>query len=155
MENRQNNFQYRSSPLGGVVGLLVIIGIIYLLFMTVKGVWNILAFLAPILFIIAMILRFKVVTDYAKMLWTTIKHEPIRGIVYTILSILGFPLVSAFLFFKAFTLRKVDKMRQPKYDEYEDVTPATEDDDFLELPEMDIVKDSKKQKPSEYDDLFE
>ena len=111
MENRQTNFQYRSNPLGGVIGLLVIIGIVYLLFLTVKGVWNILAFLAPILFIIAMVLRFKVVTDYGKMLWNTTKEEPVRGIAYTILSVLGFPLVSAFLFFKAFTLRKVEKVK--------------------------------------------
>jgi len=152
MENRQTNFQYRSNPLGGVIGLLVIIGIVYLLFLTVKGVWNILAFLAPILFIIAMVLRFKVVTDYGKMLWNTTKEEPVRGIAYTILSVLGFPLVSAFLFFKAFTLRKVEKMTKPKYDDYEEVT---EDEDFLELPEIEVTKQSKDSSSSEYEELFD
>jgi uncharacterized membrane protein len=152
MENRQNNFQYRSSPLGGIVGLLVILGILYLLFMTVKGVWSILAFLAPILFIIAMILRFRVVTDYGKMLWNTIKEEPIRGIAYSVLSVIGFPAVSAFLFFKAFTLRKVEKMAKPKYDEYEEIA---EDEDFLELPEMEIQEQTKDASSSDYEELFD
>ena len=152
MENRQNNFQYRSSPLGGVIGLLVIMGIIYLLFLTVKGVWTILAFLAPILFIIAMILRFRVVTDYGKMLWNTIKEEPVRGIAYTALSVIGFPLVSAFLFFKAFTLRKVEKMSRPKYDEYEEVA---DEEDFLELPEIEIQKETKDGTTTDYEELFE
>lgn len=153
MENRQNNFQYKSNPLGGVIGLLVIMGIIYMLFLTVKGVWTILAFLAPILFVIAMILRFRVVTDYGKMLWHTVKEEPVRGITYSILSVIGFPLVSAFLFFKAITLRKVDKMRKPTYDDYVEVTE--EDEDFLELPEIEVVKESKSKSSTEYDDLFE
>jgi len=153
MENRQNNFQYRSSPLGGVIGLLVIMGIIYLLFMTVKGVWSILAFLAPILFIIAMILRFRVVTDYGKMLWNTIKEEPIRGIAYSALSVIGFPVVSAFLFFKAFTLRKVEKMSKPKYDDYEEV--VEDDEDFLDLPEIEVHKQTKDDSSSDYEELFE
>jgi hypothetical protein len=75
--------------------------------------------------------------------------------VYAVLSVLGFPLLSGYLFFKAFVTRKWDQIQkdQNKYDEYEEVVsePVEDDEDFLELPELEIEKPTET---NDYDDLF-
>lgn len=165
MTENPGNLNYKRSPFAGIIGFAIIVGIIYMLFLTVKGVWSILAFLAPILFIAALIVNRHVVFDYGKMLLNTIKTDTPRGIIYSVLSFIGFPLVSAFLFVKAMSLRKINqmtgrtgssRMKEDKYDDYEEV--VEDDEDFLELPELEIDKQAstkKTQSRNDYEDLFE
>jgi len=158
------NVRYRRSPMAGIIGVAVILGIMYLLFLTVKGVWAILSLIAPILFIATLFINRHVAIDYGKMLLNKIKTDTPRGLIYTLLSVLGFPVVSGFLFIKAMSLRKIDQMRggdgrpkrkEDKYDDYEEV--ADDDEDFLELPELEkqTATPSSKKSNNEYEDLFE
>jgi len=151
----------KSNPLGGIIGLAIFAVILFVLFKMVTGVFTILSWLAPILFILALVYNRHVVFDYGKMLLRNIKNDLPRGIAYSVLSFLGFPLVSAFLFFKAFVTNKANKMAkqgEENYDDYEEI--EEEDEDFLELPELEITKETKSAKgaqskpDSTYDDLF-
>jgi len=154
---RQKRTQ-KAGPLSGIIGILIIVAILFLLFQMVKGIFTILSFLAPVLLILALILNRKVVFDYGKMVAHKIKTDTPRGLVYLVLSFLGFPLLSGYLFFKAFVTRKWDKIQNEQkedYDDYEEVVVDTpeEDEDFLELPELEIDKPTATE-TNDYDDLF-
>ena len=150
----RKKIEYKSSPFGGVIALLLFAGLIFLLFYMVKGVFSILSFLAPILFILALVFNRHVVFDYGKMLWHKLKTDTPKGLLYTLLSIVGFPVVSAFLFFKAFITQKVKKMSKTE-EEYDDYEEVVEEEDFLELPELEKPKQGKTQREdNSYDDLF-
>jgi len=153
----------KSNPLGGIVGIAIFAVILFVLFKMVTGVFTILSWLAPILFVLALVYNRHVVFDYGKMLARNLKNDLPRGLVYSILSVLGFPLVSAFLFFKAFVTNKAKKMvkqNEESYDQYEEIEDEPEEEDFLELPELEITKETRSQKSSDaetdstYDDLF-
>jgi len=155
----QERRQKTSRPFGGIIAILIFALIIFLLFQMAKGIFTILSFLAPILFILALIFNHNVVLDYGKMLLNKLKTDTPKGILYTILSVVGFPFVSTFLFFKAFVTSKFKKAQDEKkeFDQYEDITEE-DDEDFLDLPELEKDIQTTKQKPSResnnYDDLF-
>ena len=120
-----------------------------------KGIFTVLAWASPVLLIGAAIMDYTVITDFGKFLMKLIKDNPIMGIVTLVLSVVGYPILFGYLFFKALMRRQVNKImkeanKEPEYDNYEEVNEE-QDEDFLELPQ--IEKQSKKA-TSEYDDLF-
>lgn len=146
------------NPMAGIIAFLFIAMMIWIAVSAVKGVFVILSWLALPLFVIALVLNYRVVTNYIGWIWQTIKKDPLRGSLYGIGSVLGYPFVSAYLAFKAYTSRKFGKGK-PKdgtskgdYIKYEEV----EEDDFLELEDLDKLKEKQIEKRSnnEYDDLF-
>lgn len=152
MATTQNN--RGNNPIAGIIGLAVMILIVYLLFKVVSGVISIMYFLGPILLIIALILNYKVVVKYVQWLAQMIKKDTVRGLAYTGLSIVGYPFVSAWLFLKAFlqfrlkrNVGKQEKAKEKEFVEYEEIT---EEEDFLELPDLE-----KPKQTNSYDDLFE
>lgn len=156
----QRNFQSRG-PLGGILGLVVLVAIVYVLFKMVSGVFSILGFLAPILLIIALILNRNVVFDYVRNIINIAKKDLPKGLIYGGLSVIGWPVVSAYLFFKAFTTSKIKKAvdnrakqrrEEEQYTQYEEVE---DEDDFLELPDLNEVKTKEKIKDTGYDNLFD
>ncbi len=143
-----------NNPIAGIIGLAVMLIIIYLLFKVVTGVISIMYFLGPILLIIALLLNYKVVLNYVKWLGQMIKKDTGRGLLYTGLSVVGYPFVSAWLFLKAFlqfrlkrNVNKQEKAKEKEFVEYEEIT---DEEDFLELPELEKPKETNR-----YDDLFE
>ncbi len=158
----QRNYSSRG-PLAGVLGIVIVLGLIYLAFKMVAGVFNILAFVAPVLFIASLFLNRGVVIDYGKMLLNTLKKDTPRGLLYGALSFFGFPVLSAYFFIRAFMSSRLKKVvdskrkeaqESKKYDDYEEVE---EDDDFLELP--DLAEGTPQKEPlkedSGYEDLFD
>ncbi len=147
-----------SSFTGGILGLVMLVGLLMVLFFMFKGIFSILSFVAPVLFIITLFIKHSVVTDYAKFIIKTFKENAGMGILYGIGTFVGFPLVIAYLFAKALMLYQVEKRfgkKQPKYVEYEEVEEQkVDDEDFLELPEIEKVEPIKKSSGNEYEDLF-
>jgi len=140
MANRQS-----VSPIAGVIGFLFLAMMIWMAISAVKGIFTLLSWIAIPLFIIALVLNYKVVTDYIGWIWRTIKTDPLKGVLYGVGSVIGYPVVSAYLAFKAFISRKIgNKNTQQKgkgdYIKYEEVK---EDDDFLELEDLDKVKEKQ------------
>lgn len=155
-----NNKQTRISPL---FAMLAFIAVMVALFYLAKGVFWILSFVAPVLFIITFFINRQVIFDYGKSLMKLTKTNPFMGIAGIVLSFVAFPLVSAFLFGKALLLRKVgslrDNMRQKEDEEYTEYEEIEKDDPLvlddlepLEEKEIEIPKETKDN--NDYDDLF-
>lgn len=143
------------NPFFGIVILMVLLIMLWLAVSAVKGIFTLLSWFALPLFIFAMIMNYTVVVDYFKWLWKMLREDTIKGIIYTGLSALAYPLVSAYLALKAFnnnrwTNPKAEgKTKQGEYIGYEEVP---EDEDFLELPEIESLKETKDS--NKYDDMF-
>lgn len=162
MAQRHRQTQGRS-PLGGIIGIGLVLIIAYVMFKMIFGavslVWSVLAFAAPILFIASMFLNFDVIRDYVKMITATFRKDTGRGLLYSAGSIFGYPLLSLFLFYKAYTTRKVRKQSEQKVknkkegEDYVKFEEVDDEDDFLELPEIEETEAEAKPM-NRYDDLF-
>lgn len=144
--------------------------VIVALFYIAKGIFNILAVIAPFLIIAAFFIDRETVIGYFKNIMTQLKSNTIIGLVLIGLTIFGFPLVSTFLFVKALLKQQINKKladnpafqnaknnrKKDEYTEYEEV----EEDDFLDLPELEYAKkETRSSKPAEdssdYEQLFD
>lgn len=129
------------------------------LFFIARGIYRLLAWVAPVLIILTMLIRFKVVSNFVKTLWNLIKRSPVFGVIAVILSVLAFPLVAVFLFGQAVFTKKLDDARK-EYDartygeetEYEEVATEINLSEFRlpeNMPDVEAPKDNK------YDDFFD
>ena len=157
------------NPLNSIFSILVLVLGLAALYFIAKGIFTILAWLAPVFLILAAIIDYKVILNYGKWLINLLKKNPLYGIGGILLTIIGFPVVSGFLLAKAWLSRKINKMNEQyggevnsgEYAEYEDLThePPTR----LELPDFetrqrrpDIKKpDNAKTDTSDYEQLFD
>lgn len=148
--------------MAGIIAILFLLMMGWLALKAVTGVFAILSWFAIPLFVLALILNYRVVPDYVNWVFDKIRKDPLKGLLVAGGSIVGYPLVSAWLALKAYTTRKKIKKQKgnPKkgeYVKYEEVEQI-EEDDFLELDDLDDIK--VKQKPpqasqNDYDNLFE
>lgn len=143
----------------GPLGAMIMMALFFvLLYFIAKGVFAILSMAAPLLIIATLFLDHTVVTDYLKMVWGKLRTNVGLGIILLLLTLFGFPIVSGYLFFKAYMKRQLnqhmEEVEQKKYADYEVVDEEVEEDDFLELPELEIPKQSKRSS-SEYDNMFD
>ncbi len=152
---------------GTIVGFLMLLLVVAFVWMAVKGLYSILSFVAPVLFIITLFLNFGVVKDYGKMLINTFKTNAGKGILYILGTAFFSPLVIAYLFSKALISRQFSQRKKQQYDDYEDVTEKEkakqqeDEEDFLELPDIEKVPQTRTNNPgtssrstNEYEDLF-
>lgn len=151
MQYRQQQFQIRS---GGIMGFVMLIAFLVLLFVIARSIFKILAWASPILIILAVIIRYRTVLDFLKYLWLLLRRNPLMGVLAIILCIVGFPVVSAFLFGKAILDRRIDryteavrKHHEGELTEYVDVTHLNEETLDLEAPPSTVPRNT-------YDDLF-
>lgn len=164
MANRQRKSS--GSLKFGIVGLVFMLIMLWLAFQAVTGVFKILSIMAIPFFIIALILNYRVVSDYANWVFGLIRKDTTKGLLVAAGSVIGYPLVSAWLAFKAYTTR--NKIREQKgnpkkgeYVKYEEVDEV-DDEDFLELDDLDDTPTRQKQaqpraqsRDNDYDNLFE
>ncbi len=135
--------------------MIFMVFVVFILFFIARGIFTILAWLAPILFILTLIFRYKVVVQYGKMLVNLVKRNPIVGIIAIILTVVGFPIVAFALFAKAIMDRQIDKVQEQQREAVEGKLIDYEiiEDETLDLPEIEPVK-RKKRENNEYEDLF-
>lgn len=149
-------FQYNTnrSPFGGIVPLILIIALFFGLFWVAGQLYTWLSVAAPFLLIIALFLDYKVVINYGKYIIGLFQKNAVMAVLMVLLTFFGFPLVSLFLLFKAYTSYKLKGMLEKKneYTQYEEVQ---EDDDFLELPDLNKQKSKQSNSTSsDYEQLF-
>jgi predicted membrane protein len=157
---KEFNFGGKSNPLGSFGAIVVLTILLVALFFIAKGIFTILTWASPVLLILTAIFDYTVITDYGKFIWNLLRTQPLWGIVAVILTIIGFPIVTGFLFFKAYarkSLKNYQKSQEPKYANYEEVVTeaSKEDADFLELKRPVAKPVDPKKQGSEYDDLFQ
>ena len=100
------------NPFSLIVGFLFLFLFMVGLFYLAKGLFWLLSWLTPAMIIATLIIRYQVWVDYGKMLWRNIKESPVTGILLTIVSILAFPFLTAFLLIKAILYNKVDNIEE-------------------------------------------
>jgi len=146
-----------------IVPFLFLIVMVWLLVSAVSMVVKIFySWLAIPLLLIALFLNYSVVTDFFSGLMRGIKEDTGKGLLKAGAVALGYPFVFGYLALKAWTKRtlgskrpNVEQTRKSKkgdYVKYEEV----EEDDFLDLEDLDKVKEKVKQTrtDNDYDDLF-
>ncbi len=147
--------------------LIVIVGMIVLYYLA-KGFFWIAGMAMPFLLIATLIINYKVVLNYGKMLMRLLQNNVLFGIVAILLTVLAFPVVVLFLFGQALLYRKMNKWQEEvkkqkeggDFSDFEEVSSET-----LELPQLNEKKKEKviiieEEKPSSkksnpYDGLFD
>jgi len=151
------------NPLGGFAPLIALVLFFVALFFLAKGVFWLLSWVAPILLLATAVIDYNVIVDYIKFLFKLLKENPIVGIIGIVLSVVGFPIVSGFLFLKAIARRginaKMEDIKKQKEEEFVPYEEVTDEEDFLELPEIQKAPSAKGghkgNDTSEYEDLFD
>ncbi len=167
--------QYRSSfninnkpnqnPFNSLMSLLVFVGVLVFLFFIFKGFVTILYWAAPVLLIITLIIRYRVVSDYAVSLFETFRTDVMMGVLKVAFTVLCYPFVIGWLFVKALFYRKMDKVKQDlegrisnqqgdQYADYEEVSSEITDITPEEKPII-IELPKPKEKNNPYDNLFD
>ena len=153
MTNRKN-IEINSG--NSLVGILMLVVVFVALYFIASSIFTLLSWLAPVLLIITAILDHKIILNYGKWLLKLLKDNVLMGIGAVLLTIIGFPVVSGFLFVKALLYRKVNKLneevkrrQQGEFIEYEEIDSSPK----LELPTR--KKEAQKESRSGYEELFE
>ncbi len=151
MEKMYQNYKTFKSinPLVLIIGL--IFGLFFLFWFIKNIIFKILYLVAPILFLAAIVMNYKVVWGYVIWLFNSIKTRPLFGLAATAISIVGYPFVGVYLALRAYQLRgKSFQNPVSKDGEYIKYTEI-ENEDFL-----DISNEKQKQADlkTDYGDLI-
>lgn len=138
----------------------MILGMVVLFYLA-KGLFTILAWAAPVLLILTLIINYNVVINYGKWIFNQYRNQnwPV-ALGATALTVLAFPFVSLFLFGKAVIMKKITEAfpeaaeaaqqarKEDDFVEYEEIV-----EDPLELPELPKDVQEKIDK-NDYENLF-
>jgi predicted membrane protein len=155
---KEFNLGGKQNPLGSFGVVIMLIVFLVAMFFIAKGIFTVLSWVAPLLLILTAVFDYTVIIDYGKFLLKLLKENLLFGIIGIILTIIGFPIVSGFLFFKAYARKKLKdytKQQQPKYVDYEEIKKEDEVE-FLDLKKIESRRPvvEPKKKDNDYDDLF-
>lgn len=136
------------NPWKAIIGVAVIVVFLVGLFMLARFVFRLLAFLSPLMLIAALIIDYKVVIDYFKWIRNTFRRDAIAGVIIAILSVFGFPVLSAYFLGRALLKKQIKKAKT----EYE----RRRDGDLVEYEELDTnfpPRVRREERPLNDDDL--
>lgn len=143
-----------SAIVGVIMMVMIFLAFIYLSQLVIK----LLYFVTPVLLIITLIWDHRVVLGYLRWIADLVKRNPLMGIGAILLTLIGYPFVTLFLFMKAFLRRKVrqlekeaERQREGEYVDFEEIEEVEEKP--MELPELEKKKPPKKE--DGYEKFFE
>lgn len=149
------------SPFKGIVGILVGILFLVALFSFVKILFNILWYVLPVMIIATAIIDHKVILNYFGWVGKLFKSNPLAGILVSVLTIIGAPVVGLFLLGKALLRKKIkdvkteaERRQQGEFVEYEEL-----DEETMILPPLDPPAPPRRtqtppREDSGYDEMF-
>ena len=100
---------------GGVPGggfgclLITILGFVAAYFI-LKGLYNLLYLLSPVLLVLALVVNWRVFPHTIKNWLKTLETNPVTGLVYAALAVLLFPFFSLYILLKALGMKKMEEM---------------------------------------------
>jgi len=142
-------------PFGFLVPLLVLAAFFTAIYLIARGMFWLLSYAAPVLFILTLIINYRVVTGYFQWIWNLLKNQLPVGLIMILITFFGYPFVAGYLFFKALMLRSVKKSFEKvkaKQNEFTDYEEVTEDTSFLEIPGQ--VRQDEVRRTNTYDEVF-
>ncbi|HQW03457.1 MAG TPA: hypothetical protein PLV75_14425 [Saprospiraceae bacterium] len=142
----------------GIIGFAFMVLLFVGLFFIAKGVFTVLAWIAPVLIILALLINYRTVLNYLKFMLGLLQRNPVGGIIGILLSFFGFPILAGVLFGKSILDRKVKKLNEAyqaekdgEFVEFEEIIKS-ERETKLDLPPME--KQAPVKKDNQYEDLF-
>ena len=143
-----NNFQFKSyNKTNSWLGLIMVFAVVFVIYIVIQSIYKLFLVLAPVFLILAAILDYRVLMKFGIVIYELLRFRTLLGILAVIFTVLGFPFVSAALFFNAFMNFRTKRKNKQKYIEYEEV-----DDGEVEILDL---NEFKKVKVDNYEDLFE
>ncbi len=100
------------SPLNTFWALILFVGLLIGVFFMARLVFRLLYFLGPVILIAALVLDHKVFLEYIGWLRKIFKRDTLMGVAAIVLSILGYPIVSAILLGRALMRRQVKTLQR-------------------------------------------
>jgi len=151
----------QNRPFVSLTGAITMILAMVVLFYLAKGIFTILAWVAPVLLLVTLIINHNVVVNYGKWILNQYRQQnwPV-ALGATALTVLAFPFVSLFLFGKAMIMKKITEAfpgageqaaqhkKEDDFVEYEEIV-----EEPLELPDL-PKEQQEKIDNNEYEDLF-
>lgn len=112
MQQRLNTRPGGNNPINAIVGILLMIAFLVGMYYIARLIFKILLFLSPFMLVATLIIDRSVVVGYAQWLAGMTRRNPAIGIIGIVLSIVGFPVVSAFLLARALLNKKIKDVQQ-------------------------------------------
>ncbi len=158
------------NPLGTIGSILILILGVLFAYMVVKGLFTLLFWLSPLLFIAGVAVDPKGALNIGKSAIALAKKNPLIPIGIIILCALWFPVIpgiigalaGSFLLGKFFIKKKISKVfnqhapQEAPADEedFVDYEEVTDDEDFLDLPPIQPKVEPQPKSNNEYDNMF-
>ncbi len=103
-------------------------------FLLLKGLYTILLWAAPILLILALVVRWQVFPATIKSWVKTLKTNPLSAVIQAAFAVLAFPFFALYMFLLAIGGNKMEELRD-RFQQPRDTRPAVEEEfaDFEEI----------------------
>lgn len=145
---------------GGVPGggfgclLITILGFVATYFI-LKGLYNLLYLLSPVLLVMALVVNWRVFPNIAKNWLKTLETNPLSALITAGFCVLIFPFFSLYILLKALGMKKLEEMGQQMSGQQGNNT--RNEDEFVEFEEIETTpkRDLKKEEPLVAPDLPE
>lgn len=111
-----------------VFGILGLVAAYFIL----KGLFTLLSWAAPVLFVLALIVNWRSVADTGKEFLALLERNPLAGLLTAALCVVGFPVLALYLFIKALGYNKLNNFKQ----QFGGERPNAPVDDFVEFEEL-------------------
>lgn len=148
---RKYTYSQGQSWVERIIGSLIFLMIILLFFYLSFQIYKVLFLLTPLFIIVALAIQPKVVWEYVKNIAANFKNNFLGGLFHLVVQIIGMPIVSIGLIFKAWVYKKLGTINNQINDE-EEFTPYDE----VENHKFKLSEKPKKESASNrYDELFE
>ena len=157
MERRKS---YEINSQNTILAIIAMLVGMVVLFWVAKSIFTLLAFIAPVLLVITLFINHRIVLNYGKWVLNLLKTNTLMGVVATLLTIIGFPVVSFLLFGRALLQRKVNKMAGGMFEgdkeEYADYQEVPDEVVVLELPPLEPEPERRVEtEDTDYEELFD
>jgi predicted membrane protein len=139
------DFRLKKININSWLGLIIIFGIIFLLFIIIRSLYKLFFILAPVFILLSLILDYRVIAKFGIVLYNLLKHKTTLGILAVIFTLLGLPFVAAAMFFNSFMNFRNKIRNKSKYTQYIELEAKKEEFELKDKPEV---------KVKSYEDLF-
>jgi hypothetical protein len=129
-----NQSSGKRNPLLSLLITVATLGVIYLV---ASGLFWLLQKIAIFLLVVTAIIDYKVILDYFKWIGAMVQRSPLSGILMGALTIVAYPVVIAFLFFKAL-LKRIFNNVVKNQQQFNPNQPqhAQNEDEYIEYEEI-------------------
>lgn len=127
-----------------IFGILFLVAMYYVL----KGLFYVLWWAAPALFVLALIINWRAVADTGKDFLGLLERNPLTGLIVGALAVVGFPVLALYLFLRALGYKQAQQFKRTMSD-----ARQAPEDEFVEFEELESRPKNAPPVPEEPLDL--